>query len=376
MMGLGGHIQRGFGAVGGWIRYQFLSWGGIRPVPVEERRAPEKPAEVQAPPAPQPAPSEPSPQQQVRQLIKLALENPTADEFVQLLDFSHRFRRMAVWNARMAQIQRPGAAAIASEFEWKSVGRHVLPDAVPIIILWPFSPIRFVYEFSDTGPPIDRDKLGDLFAVRGSFKGQMLSRLIAKLAVQKTFRIIVEVTREGFHRAGTAAGQGTLPGMAPPGLSTDGTAPIGRFAAANAQSAAQPGAAGIPVYRIRLNDRMTEAERFVTLAHELGHIFCGHLGPCQSKSGGADEESGWPDRRRLANAESEVEAEAVAFLIASRAGLVSASAAYLAPHAKKADMSLVDVDLITRAAARIERIGKISHGTMRFKAEPEMGGED
>jgi hypothetical protein len=63
-------------------------------------------------------------------------------------------------------------------------------------------------------------------------------------------------------------------------------------------------------------------------------------------------------------------------LIASRAGLVSASAAYLAPHAKNADMSLVDVDLITRAAARIERIGKISHGTMRFKADPEMGGED
>ena len=122
------------------------------------------------------------------------------------------------------------------------------------------------------------------------------------------------------------------------------------------------------MYRIRLNDRMTEAERFVTLAHELGHIFCGHLGACQSKSGGADEESGWPDRRRLATAESEVEAEAVAFLIASRAGLVSASAAYLTPHPKKAHMSLVDVDLITRAAARIERIGKISHGTMRFKA--------
>ena len=221
MIGVGGHIQRSFGTIGGWIRYQFLSWGDIRPVPVEQQRAPEKPAEVQPPPAHQPAPSEPSAQQQVRQLIKLALENPTADEFVQLLDFSHRFRRMAVWNARMAQIQRPGAAAIASEFEWKSVGRHVLPDAVPIIILWPFSPIRFVYEFSDTGPPIDRDKLGDLFAVKGSFKGQMLSRLIAKLAVQKTFRIIVEVTREGFHRAGTAAGQGTLPGMAPPGLSTD-----------------------------------------------------------------------------------------------------------------------------------------------------------
>jgi hypothetical protein len=366
----------GSGSLLGWIRHQLLSWGDILPVPVEQQRASEKPAEVQAPLAPQPAPLNPSPQQQVRQLIKQALENPTADEFIQLLDFSHRFRRMAVWNARMAQIQRPGAAAIASEFEWQSVGRYVVPDAVPIIILWPFSPVKFVYELSDTGPPIDRDKIGDLFAVKGSFEGKMLSKLIAMLAEQKTFRIKVEVTREGFHRAGSAAGQGTLPSMAPPSLSTDGTSPIGDFASANARSAAQTQAGRIPVYRIRLNDRMTEAERFVTLAHELAHIFCGHLGPCQSKSGGTDEESGWPDRRRLATAEREVEAEAVAFLIASRAGLVSASAAYIAPHAKKADMSQVDVDLITRAAARIERLAKISHGTMRFKAEPKKEGKD
>ena len=46
----------------------------------------------------------------------------------------------------MAYIQRPGARIIASEFEWQTVGRYVQPDAVPIIILWPFSPIRFVYE--------------------------------------------------------------------------------------------------------------------------------------------------------------------------------------------------------------------------------------
>jgi hypothetical protein len=39
--------------------------------------------------------------------------------------------------------QRPGARVIASEFEWQTVGRCVLPDAVPIIILWPFSPIHF-----------------------------------------------------------------------------------------------------------------------------------------------------------------------------------------------------------------------------------------
>lgn len=370
MMMLGDQIQRSFEFLGAWIRRWFQSWGDNRLVPTDQQPLHQQPVQVQAPPAPRPVPLEHSPQNQVRQLIKRALEHPTADELVQLLDFSNQFRRMAIWNARMAQIQRPGAAAIASEHEWNAIGRVVLPDAVPIIILWPFSPIRFVYELSDTGPPIDREKVQDPFAVKGSFNAQMLARLIAKLAVQKNFRINVEVTREGFHKAGSASGQGQLPSMAPPGLSTDGTNRIGSFASANAKSDGQSASPFIPVYRIKLNDRMTEAERFVTLGHELGHIFCGHLGPCQSKSGGADEESGWPDRRWLRTAESELEAEAVAFLIASRAGLVSGSAAYLAPYAKKADMSLVDVDLITRAATRIERLGKISHGTMRFKSEP------
>lgn len=59
-------------------------------------------------------------------------------------------------------IQRPGAAVIASEYEWVSIGRYVLPDAVPIIILWPFSPIRFVCELADTGPLINRVFCGHL----------------------------------------------------------------------------------------------------------------------------------------------------------------------------------------------------------------------
>jgi hypothetical protein len=90
---------------------------------------------------------------QIRQLIKQALETPTPEEFVQFLDFTTKFRRLSVWNAYMARIQRPGAHVIATEREWHSVGRFVLPDAVPIMILWPFRPIRFVYELEDTGPP-------------------------------------------------------------------------------------------------------------------------------------------------------------------------------------------------------------------------------
>jgi hypothetical protein len=78
------------------------------------------------------------------------------------LDFANSFRRLSAWNAYMAYIQRMGASVIASEYEWKTVKRVVKADAVPIIVLWPRSPIRFVYELADTGPEIDRAALKDL----------------------------------------------------------------------------------------------------------------------------------------------------------------------------------------------------------------------
>jgi hypothetical protein len=106
----------------------------------------------------------------------------------------------------------------------------------------------------------------------------------------------------------------------------------------------------------------------VTIVHELGHIFLGHLGPCRGSRGDNQEESGWPDRRWLGKNEREVEAEAVAHLVASRAGIVGASAQYLKGYLAGADMARIDVDLIVRAAARIERMCGIRHGSIEFKA--------
>jgi hypothetical protein len=201
----------------------------------------------------------------------------------------------------------------------------------------------------------------------GLLRPLMLSRLLSNLKKQKTFRISIEPRRQGFSYAGSAAAQGVLSIVPSLGESSI-MGGINEFAHENASTGIAPGKHRIPTFRITVNDRLNPAERFVTISHELGHIFCGHLGACGSSSHD-DEESGWPDRSSLGKNEKEVEAEAVAYLVASRAELVSGSAAYLTTYAQSADMKSIDVELIVRAAARIERLAKIHYGSMIFRRE-------
>jgi hypothetical protein len=145
----------------------------------------------------------------------------------------------------------------------------------------------------DTTPRIDNNTVHDPFAVDGEFKPAVLSRLAISLKKQKNFRIKIEWRRHGRDSAGSAAAQGSFWDLQ--------NEEIRKFAELNATTTTEVSDAGVPAYRIVLNDRLQPSEQFVTLAHELAHIFCGHLGPCGSRSSRDDDEGGWPDRRHWAN---------------------------------------------------------------------------
>ena len=63
-------------------------------------------------------------------------------------------------------------------------------------------------------------------------------------------------------------------------------------------------------YELLLNSRQPREEQYATLVHELGHLYCGHLGSPNQKH--------WPDRRKLDRQVEECEAESISYLVCTR----------------------------------------------------------
>ena len=242
--------------------------------------------------------------------------------FDEFLAFVRRFNRYSAFNAMLIETQRPGATAVGSREQWQLIGRSVKPGAAPIAILWPFAPVRWVYDLSDTYgkdvPPHNTDP----FAVLGAIQGASWSHTTA---TADRLGVKVELTS----RWGDAAA---------------GLAGVLHHTANASTSVARTRRHR---WLVMINESLAVNARFATLAHELGHIYCGHLG--------AHPEGFWPDRSgTLTKQQREMEAEAVAYLVCKRLELKTRSALYLRRHATPENLFGVSKRLIIEATNRIE----------------------
>ena len=80
-------------------------------------------------------------------------------DYKDLLDFVVRLRNFAPFNAMLLQIQKPGLSYAASAPDWcEHFSRTIKEGARPLLILWPFGPVAFVYDVLDTeGDPLPKD---------------------------------------------------------------------------------------------------------------------------------------------------------------------------------------------------------------------------
>jgi hypothetical protein len=255
--------------------------------------------------------------QALNELYEATLAYRKSDAYRGLLDYIARFRNYSGYNLFLVRIQKPDARYIATAKHWKQVfGRGPKRGARPLIMLQPGGPVMFVYDLADTeGNPAPPTLLDPFYA-----EGE-----VPKLTWEK---VLKNCRREGF----TVVAQE---------LPTDQAGSVkGRI-----DEDSNP-----PYFEIKLNACHTEPARFVTLAHELAHIYCGHLGGHPSKR--------WPDRSHLPMDIREFEAESAAYIVAKRRGIASGSDRYLSEYLNThAEVPPIDVELVIRVSDRIEKMG-------------------
>jgi hypothetical protein len=104
-------------------------------------------------------------------------------------------------------------------------------------------------------------------------------------------------------------------------------------------------------YELLLNQSHSPEAQYATLTHELGHLYCGHLGTPNPRW--------WPDRPGLPREAEEFEAECVSYLVCMRRGLKPPSARYLHGYlSEDKAVPALSLDGVLKAAGLIEQMGR------------------
>ena len=264
------------------------------------------------------------------QLVSRALAYRTGKELRELLEFTKRFPHIAPFNAMLLYVQNPGIQYALTPDRWESeYDRRVRPGSHPYVILMPFCPVHFVFDLSDTEPrDPTRSRVPETVSNPFPAKGQPpvyalpnLQKACVKLGIELDWRDLA-----------TALADSVCPH---PSRGWD--------------------------FFLQLNAKHTDAQNLGTLAHELGHVFCGHLG--ETKRGF------WPDRLGRDNAVREFEAEFVAYLITDRLNLDVGSDRYLASYLKDdCQLPAYSLDTVLMAAGKLTQM---IEGTFRPKKSSE-----
>ena len=244
-------------------------------------------------------------------------------DFKQLLEVMKRFKYLAPYNAFLIHIQKPGSRYVATASEWKKkFKRKIMPGARPLVILRPFGPVNFVFELGDTyGNDSFPEELLHPFKTEGELEVSKFNTLLSNMICDGISYHIKEY-----------------------GVSLAGYIQI----AERNMIAKKNGKKVKILYNMIINSNSSKEEQFATIAHELGHLYCGHLGTPNKKW--------WPDSH-VKNKESiEFEAESVAWIVCERNNIKNPSAAYLNGYLdKNGDIPPVSLENILKASGMIER---------------------
>ncbi len=208
-----------------------------------------------------------------------------SDELKEVFVFIKKFPRIAPYNAMLLHVQRPGSNYVASASVWNNTfKRTIKPGAKPLVILRPFGPVAFVFELSDTeGETPFPEKLLNPFKVTGKISDSKFNRLIDNMLCDGIIYVEAE------HGASSAGF-----------VQINNSNKIAKITKSNKEIFVKI------LFNMVVNSTHERETHFATVLHELGHIYCGHLGTPNTKW--------WGDRRYLSKNEVEFEAKVYIYL--------------------------------------------------------------
>lgn len=268
----------------------------------------------------------------VRGLLQEAMTYRDGPEVLQLIQLIGRFTTLAPYNALLLDSQAPGCRHVLAAHVWKERWhRRVRPGQRPRIILRTFGPVLPVFDVSqveviDDGAPPLPTSITDPFGMPPLANVEHV--LQTTMEVAKADGIRITRTDDGAASAGSARTRWSGGVM---NVSRSPRSPI----------------LSVPVMvDVEINRSLDSSAAYITLAHELGHVYCGHLGTRNSAI--------WPNRLEVGENAGECEAEAVAYIVGLRLDATVQMPPHLARYLKKGSpVPPIDIEVVTKAAGLV-----------------------
>lgn len=267
----------------------------------------------------------------LRYMVDHALRFGRVNGFDDLLHQLVRYQQYRPFNALLLLLQRPGVSHVLPAHRWEQhYRRRIRPEEQPLMALVRGGPVMFVFDISQT------EETADSLTVPGFEDPLRMSDLSE--AADKLAWVVENAKADG-----ARVSDGAL------GLGYGGCLwPVKGAPAQEVLVRRRPERRTKMVevrYETLLNRRLSPTEQLAVVSHELGHLYCGHVG--------THEPTWWRARTTLSSATEEAEADAVARLV-----LGSLAPELELPHILRrqfADEDIRDLSLeqVTKAAGRI-----------------------
>jgi hypothetical protein len=248
-------------------------------------------------------------------------------DFIELMQFITRFPNYSTFNGLLLYLQNPLATYVATARTWAhKYNRQPRRNAKPMVILAPMAPILFLFDIGDTeGAPVPSHLLQPR-EIDDQQLGKFYGTTLHNAAIHG---IAVYETALNSHEIDAAS----------------------RITPAVRKKYQNLNLPKDTRYLIFIDKTLTLEARYAALTHELGHIFCSHLG--------IDQHAWWPERGDLNVRGEKIEADSVAYLVCQRNGLRADSEHFL-PQASEThqEIPLFSMNAVTQAVSYIEDMGK------------------